>query len=301
MNIIKKYQPKTFKDFVGNRKIINTLENISKEKHIPHIIVSGNSGKTLLKNIFIKSLNINPRNILHVNINEDLKKNNFKNNKIFNFLKKPVKNLIIIDNYTEIPLAQQYILRSLIKNYNNHSIFLFFLNDISNIIEQLSNYFLIFKLKRTTNKEYFKYLTNITTTEKMNIPKHIITYIIDISSNFREVLNNFIIIINAKKIIGQDLENILNISDKNYSYDIIQLCNRRDIRGAIDFIDDLINKGYSITNLINMLTEHIKTIDVIPYEKKIKYIEYILFAQIRMTNNLNSYCQMCALLSKMCH
>lgn len=306
MNIIKKYQPKKFKDFVGNKKIISAFKNISKREHIPHIMVSGcnGMGKTLLKNIFINSLDIKQNNILHVNLSEDLKKNNIKNNKLFNFLKKPEKNLIIIDNYIKIPLEQQYILRSFIKNYNNHSIFLFFLNDISNVIEQLNNYFLIFKLKPTTDKEYFKYLTNIIQKENINISEHILRYIIEISQNFREVINNFTIILifyqSQEQINDEDLQNILNISDKKYSHNIINLCNRKDIFGVIALIDELINSGYSITDLINILTIHIKLMDGIKYDKKIKYIEYISFAQIRMTNNLNSYCQICALLSKMC-
>jgi len=306
MNIIKKYQPNNFKDFVGNNKITNALKNISKRDNIPHIIISGEygTGKTLLKNIFVDSLNIKPTNILHINLTEDLKKNKIKNNKIFNFLKKPVKNLIIIDNYSEIPLDQQYILRSFIKNYNNHSIFLLFLNDISNIIEQLNNYFLIFKLKPNTDKEFLKYLNNIIKKEKIEISEHILKYIIEISHNFREVINNFTIILNyyqSQKVINnEDLEIILNISDKKYSHNIIKFCDNKDIHSAIGLVDELVQNGYSITDLINILTTHIKLMDGIKYDKKIKFIELISFAQIRMTNNLNTYPQLVALLAKMC-
>ena len=79
---------------IGNKKVIDALKNISKRKNIPHIMVSGDigTGKSLLKKIFIESLNIHEKNILHINLNEDLKKNNMKNNQLFNFLKKPIKN-----------------------------------------------------------------------------------------------------------------------------------------------------------------------------------------------------------------
>jgi len=306
MNIINKYQPKKFEEFVGNKNVIDSLKNISKRKNIPHIMVSGNigTGKTLLKEIFINSLNIQENNILHINLNEDLKKNNIKNNKLFNFLKKPIKNLIIIDNYDEIPIEQQYIIRSFIKNYNNHSIFLIFLNNITNIIEQLSNYFLIFKLKPNTNKEYMKFLKNIVKSEKLVISEDILKYIIEISHNFREIINNIIIIINyyhsKKNITNQDLELILNISDKKYSNQIISFCDKKDIKGAIKLVNNLINNGYSITDLVNILTTHIKYIECIKYEKKIKYIEIISFAQIKMINNLNTYTQLVSLLAQMC-
>lgn len=306
MEIINKYQPKTFDDFVGNKKIIDAIKNISKKSNIPHIMFSGEhgTGKTLMRKIFINSLNIDPKNILYVNLNEDLKKNSIKNNKLFSFLKKPVKNLIIIDNYEEIPLEQQYILRSFIKNYNNHSIFLFFLNNVSNIIEQLSNYFLIFKLKPNTNKDYLKYLKNIIQNEDINISEHILKYIIEISHNFREIINNFTIVLNyyqsKNEVNDNDLEIILNISDKKYSHNIINFCNKKDIHSSIKLVDELINNGYSITDLVNILTIHIKYIEGIDYERKIKFIELISFSQIRMINNLNTYPQLVALLAKMC-
>ena len=306
MNTIRKYQPKKINEFIGNKKIISSLKDISNKKNIPNIMVSGGygTGKTLLLKIFIESLNIDKKNILRINLNEDLKKNNIQNNKLFNFLKNSEKNLIIIDNYEEIPLEQQYILRSFIKNYNNNSIFIFFLNNISNIIEQLSSYFLIFKLKPNTNKDYLNYLKNIIKKEKLNIGDNILDYIIEISHNFREVINNFTIVLNFytanSSFNDEDLENCLNISDKKYSYNIINYCDKKDIQNAIKVVDELIANGYSITDLINILTIHIKFIKSIKYEKKIKYIELISFAQIKMTNNLNSYTQICSLIAKMC-
>ena len=306
MNIIRKYQPKELDDFISNKKIISSLKSISKKKIIPNIMISANygSGKTQILKIFVESLNIKKTNILHINLNEDLKKNNILNNKLFNFLKKSEKNVIIIDNYEEIPLEQQYILRSLIKNYNNNSIFIFSLNNISNIIEQLSSYFLIFKLKPHTNTNFFKYLKNIVETEKLNINDSILNYIIEISHNFREVINNFTIILNFystnDSISNNDLEKCLNVSDKKHAYDIINYCDKGDIYNVINIVNELINDGFSITDLINILTVHIKSIKSIKYEKVIKYIELISFAQIKMTNNLNTYTQLCSLIAKMC-
>ena len=306
MDIINKYKPKSFKNFIGNKNIIDTLLKISKQKNIPNLLLSGNSGsgKTLIRNIFIKSLNFNDDNILYVNLNEDLKKNNIKNSKLFNFLKKPVKNLIIIDNYEEIPLEQQYILRSFIKNYNFHSTFLIFLNNTSNIIEQLSNYFLIFKLKLNTKKDFLKYIHHIVENEKLDINDDIINYIADISNNFREVINNFVIVLNyyfsKKEITKNDLNYLLNLSDKKYANDIFKLCDKKNIRNIILLVDELLNDGYSINDLINILTINIKNTKCISYKKKIKYIELISFSQIKMINNLNTYTQFLSLISKMC-
>ena len=306
MEIIKKYTPSSFDDFIGNADVISTLKSISKKDKIPNIMMSGmiGSGKTLLMKLFVESLNVKPENILRVNLNEDLKKNNIKNSKLFNFLKKPVRNLIIIDNYDEIQLDQQYILRSFLKNYNRNSIFLIFLNNTSNIIEHLTHYFMIFKIKPNTDRDYMKFLTNIVNKENLKISKYILKYIVEISHNFREVINNLTIVLNyynsQKKVKNSDLEIILNITDKKYTNRLISYCDKKDIHSAIKLIDDLLEDGYSITDLINMLTIHIRYNNDIEYEKKIKYIEIISFGQIKMINNLNTYTQLIALLSKMC-
>lgn len=271
MNIINKYQIENFDGFIGNKKIVESLKSIVTKKYIPNIIISGDigSGKTLLCNLFINSLNVRKEHILHINLTEDLKKNNITNGKLFNFLKKTVRNLIIIDNYEEITLDQQYIIRSFIKNYSKNSIFLIFLNNTTNIIDQLTNYFLIFKLKPNTTNDYIKYLNKIIKNENIKISKYILKYIIEISHNFREVINNFVIVLNyyqsKEEVKNKDLEIILNITDKKYINRIVLYCNKKNINGAIKLVEELLNNGYSITDLMNMITTHIKHNNDIEY------------------------------------
>ena len=303
MDIIQKYKPTKLEELIGNENIKKLLENIPSD-NIPNLLISGDygTGKTLLLNIFLKKLDIKKHNILYINLDNDLKKNNIKNSKLFNFLKKSEKNVIIIDNYFEIPLDKQYILRSFIKNYNINSSFIILLNNITNIIKHLSNYFLIFKLKHISTNEYFNYMKNIVVKENIHINDDILNYIIEISDNFRDVINNFTIILNYYMNIDNEninYESILNISDKQNVYDIINLCDKTDIYNAIKLIDKLLLNGYSIIDIINMLILYIKQIDI-NYEKKIKYIEIISFMQIKINNNLNTYTQLCCLLSKLC-
>lgn len=298
MNIIKKYNPKTFDDIIGNTDIINLFKNLHND-NIPNIILSGDygSGKSTILNIFLK----NTKNIdfYFINLDEDLKKNNIHN--FLNFLKKSNQKIIIIDNYEEITLEHQYLLRSIIKKYNNNVSFLFFLNNINNIIEQLSSFFLILKLKKISHCQYFNYFKNIIDKEKFNISNDILNHIIKTSNNFREIINNFIILFNYylsnPNINNTNLENILNVSDEKYSSQIFLLCNNHDIFNVIKLIDNLLNNGYSIFDIFQFLTTYIKFFQDIEYQKKIKYIELISFTHIK---NNYSYNQLCSLLAKMC-
>lgn len=304
--IIKKYYPKTLDDIIGNNEIINLFQNLSFN-NIPNILLSGDygSGKSTILNILLKNIqsytDIYINNIYFINLDEDLKKN--KIHTFLNFLKKSDKKIVIIDNYEEINLEHQYLLRSIIKKYNNNTSFLFFFNNSNKIIEQLSCFFLILKLNKNSHEEYFNYLKNIINKEKINISNNILNHIIQISNNFREIINNFTILLNyyfsnQSNINNQnDLENILNISDKKYAFQIFLLCDNNDIFNVIKLINKLINNGYSIFDIFQILTTYIKFFENIEYEKKIKYIELISFAHIK---NHYSYNQLCSLLSKMC-
>ena len=305
MDIINKYIPKNFNDFIGNKDIIESLENITKYKNIPHLLISGNygSGKTLIKNILIKNINIDKKNILYLNLNTNLKKNIIKDSKLYIFLRKPVKNYIIIDNYESLELEQQYILRSFINNYNKHSTFFIFLNNTSNLIEQLTNYFLIFKLKKNKKEDYYNYLKNIIDKENINIKDDLLNYLINISNNFRELNNNFLIILLYNKIENnlnsKQIQNILNIPNKKYTYKIINNCNQKNIHDNVEIINFLLNSGYSVNDIINNIIIFIKDYNDINYEKKIKYIKIILSYQVKTNNNLNTYTQLLSLISEL--
>jgi DNA polymerase III gamma/tau subunit len=304
--IIKKYYPKILDDIIGNNDIINLFKNLSFN-NIPNILLSGDygSGKTTILNILLKNIksqnNIleNNTDIRFINLDEDLKKKNIHT--FLNFLKKSNQKIVIIDNYQEISLDYQYLLRSIVKKYNNNTSFLFFLNNSNRIIEQLSCFFLILKLEKNSQLEYFNFLKNIINKENLDISDNILNHIVLISNNFREIINNFTILLNFylsdNNINQNELENILNISDKKYAFQIFLLCDKNDIFNAIKLIHKLLNNGYSIFDIIQIFTTYIKFFENIEYEKKIKYIELISFTHIK---NHYSYNQLCSLISKMC-
>ena len=81
-----KYIPSCLNEIVGQDRNIKRLRVLSKLRRVPHIIVSGCSGigKTLAIKCFIKELGI--KNVLDLNITEDIRKINIIKNKIYNFI-----------------------------------------------------------------------------------------------------------------------------------------------------------------------------------------------------------------------
>jgi DNA polymerase III gamma/tau subunit len=311
MDRIQKYIPDSIYNFCGNENIINTLQFLLiQKKHIPNIIFSGEYGygKTTIMNLFIQELDI--KHILKVDLNEDLKKNNKHNksdNKIINFLKKKEMKIIIIDNCSTLTIEQQYILKSFVKYYKN-TLFFLCLQNTSNLISQLGDYFMILTLKPFLKKESTKYISNIFKQEDIIIDNKIINYIIEISFNIRDINNNISILLaykdvllNENKILTyKNIDQILNISDKKYTLMLIKYCCNKNINGSITLLKNLMNKGYSIIDIINLLTIHIKNINI-DHDIKMKFIKLISMAQIRIiSNNLNTYTQLLSLISKMC-
>ncbi len=294
-------------NFLANDKLISILKTFNKNSDIPNIIITGDygSGKTYLRKSLINHMNINTDDIMYINMDNDFKKFNQKTNKFINHVKKPMKNYIIIDNVEDIDIKKQYILKSVLDNINKNTTFFFFINDISKLIQQLSSHFLIFRLNTPSKKDYLTHLQNVMTTQSITINDSILKYIIDISDNFRELNNNMTIILshaehnNLTKIQKKDIKGVVNVSDKIFANKIIKLCVKRDIHKVIDIVDKMLKCGYSIIDILNILTKHIKDININILQKT-TYIEIISFGHIKMNEGLTTYAQLCSLLAKMC-
>ena len=288
MDIIRKYKVNSFEDFLGYEDIIKTLKILSKEKVIPHIMLCGQNGcgKSKLIDLFIKETSINENDVYHINLDDDFKKKNLEKGKMMIFLKNTRRNIVIIDNVSKINISEQYILKSLIKNYNKNTIFILSINDMNNILEHLSSNFIVFKMGG--NKElYLNHMNKIIKEEKLEIDNSIVQYIADVSDSFNYMINNFIIYLNIYKTHNYSIK-----ADKQISNEIINLCKSKDIFSLIQYIDEILETGISVIDIINILLIHIKYDNLdINYAKTL--ISY------RIEENL-SYISLCALMVKLC-
>lgn len=288
MEIIRKYKVNTFEDFIGHEDIIKTFQILNKKNYIPHIMLCGPNGcgKSTLINLFIKGTNIGENDIYHINLDEDFKKKNIGNGKLMIFLKNTKRNIVLIDNVSKIDINQQYILKSLIKNYNKNTIFIISINNMDNILEHLSSNFIVFKMNN--NKDlYSKYISKIIKKEKIVLDDNIIQYIIDTSDSFNDMINNFVIYLNIYKTHSYS-----NITDKQISNKIINLSKNKDIFLLINYIDEILESGVSIIDIINILLVHVKYDNL-----NVKYAKTLI--SYRIEENI-SYISFCGLMVNLC-
>lgn len=288
MNIVRKYKVNTFDDFYGYKNIIDTLKMLSHQDYIPHIMLCGPNGcgKSKLIDLFTKETNINENDIYHVNLDDDFKKKNLEKGKLMIFLKNTRRNIIIIDNVSKINIGEQYILKSLIKNYNKNTIFIISINDMNNILEHLSSNFIIFKMNN--NKDlYLDYMNKIIEDEKIELDDNIIHYIADISNSFNNMINNFVVYLNIYKTHIYS-----NITDKQISTKIISFCKDNDVFQLIQYIDETLETGISVIDIINILLVHIKYDNL-----NVEYAKTLML--YRIEENI-SYTSFCSLMVKLC-
>lgn len=244
-----KYLPKSLDDY----KNIKVIENIKKIDFNQNLIIYGESGygKTHLKKIMIERYKEDNKfiKIVKLNLDEDLKKTNDSSHHFINLLKIAQKKLFIIDNVSHIEINHQIFIKSILKKYKN-IVFLIFLNDISNLIENFHSLFINFKLD---NNFFSKNLNSIIIKVKndIKITKTNLNYI-NKSSNFydlKKILTFFILFKDEySKYFSEYKSIILNNNNK-----IINKIIKNNLNDNIKYVNQLLEKGYSENNIINFI------------------------------------------------
>ena len=280
MDIISKYKVESFNDFLGYGKITSTLKIVAHKKKIPHIMLYGPNGcgKSKLIDLFIKETKIDIKDIYHVNLDNDFKKKNIETGKLMVFLKNTRRNMVIIDNVSKIDISHQYILKSLIKNFNKNTTFIISLNNMNNMLEHLSSNFIIFKMNNNKGL-YLKYMNDIIEKEGLKLDENIIQYITDTSNSFNIMINNFVVYLNIYKT-----HTYSNITDKQISEKIISFSKNKDVFKLIQYVDEILETGVSVIDIINILLVHIdydglnveyaKTLMAYRIEENLSYISF---------------------------
>ena len=305
---IDKYKPTKIEEFIGNKFIINILNNyIDNNNNIPNFILNGENGtgKKTIINLLINKYNNNPEYILKINgllfNNKDANNNKYNDYDILSFVqfktKNNIKKILIIYNFDELSIDIQHYLRSIIEKYIN-TIFIFTCNNISNIIESIKSRLLIFDIKKLSNKKISKILINIIKS------RNDINFKMD-NIELNEIIENINIFSNGDLKKAINYLQIFSYSENptlNKFYTIFNFPSFKKLKKMIDYSQDLktINKSYNILNNLfkkgfsaNNILEILNNIIILSnYPNKHKFLEYISNIYINMDiepNNIHLY------------
>ena len=287
-SFLKKYQPLYYKDFIIEKDYISLL-NTLKDMDNLNILIVGNhgSGKTSLLEATIKEYydeyeNINKsNNILYINNLKEQGIQYYRNEvKTFCQTKSLIpgkKKFIVLDDIDNINEQSQQVFRNCIDKYSHNINFICSCLNTQKVIDSIQSRCTIIKIKPIQKKLLEKISKNIQTKEKIQITKEANDFLIKISNNsIRQIINNLekFKILN-KKININDAKNICtNISF--FEFEIYtELWMKKDIQNASNSILNIIEKGYSVMDILDGYFSFIKFTDIISENLKYKIIKII--------------------------
>lgn len=294
--LINKYKPTKIQECYFDTTNMTILENFIANKNF-NFIVQGESGcgKSSLINIIINNYyNSNTflinANVCYITILKDQGINFYKNDiKLFinNYTNNGYKKFIVIEDIELFSEAIQLNFVELVKSYNSNIFFLLSTSNILKINVLLYEILDIIEFKKIDENYLYNILNNILNNENLLIDDAIKKYIINLSNNS---INNLINNIEKLKLLYNnfncldDLINLDIVSDIiiNDFDTLIYKCTNGTIKEALDYILNLIDKGYCIIDILENFLYYIKHTNITICEES-KYL--IIKNIIKYINN----------------
>lgn len=289
MNLfIHKYQPLYFNDFGENNEVVKMIKTLVSIDDI-NILLIGNiaSGKTSLLNTLIREYykGFSPKdyeeNVLYINSLKEQGINYYRTDvKTFCQTCSNIKNkkkIVVLDDIDLINEQSQQVFRNCIDKYSHNVHFISSCSNIQKVIESLQSRLTILRLQPLKREDLKSVINKIKHAENIEIAEDAEEFIINISNNTVKVLINYMEkFLLLKKPITFELANMLcsNISFIIFEEYTNYLINS-EIKKAIGLIYDLVDKGYSVMDILDNYFMFIKTTNMLSEEQKYNIIPCI--------------------------
>ena len=285
---IHKYQPLYFDDFGDENEVVKMLKTLVLIDDI-NILLIGNiaSGKTSLLNTLIREYynGFTPKeyeeNVLYINSLKEQGINYYRTDvKTFCQTCSNIKNkkkIVVLDDIDLINEQSQQVFRNCIDKYSHNVHFISSCSNIQKVIESLQSRLTILRLQQLKREDLKAVICKIKNAENIQITEDAEEFILNISNNTVKVLIKYMekfLLLN--KPITFELANMLcsNISFvifEEYTNYIIQ----GELNKAIGLVYDLVDKGYSVMDVLDNYFMFIKSTNMLSEEQKYNIIPCI--------------------------
>lgn len=278
---IYKYQPKMLDDFNIDLNLFNIIKKLIEIDTL-NILFIGNYGvgkssiiDAIVREYYDNNTTSISNNVLSINILKEQGITYYRNEvKTFCQTACTIKNkkkFVILDDLDIINEQSQQVFRNCIDKYSHNVHFLASCSNIQKIINSIQSRLNIFKLASPNKNQLLSIAYKIIQNENINISNDALLFIVDVSNssirtliNFLEKckLSNLIIDITlARKICT-------NISYNEFTNYTIACKNEKNIHKALDIMNTLISKGYSVMDVLDSYFVFIKNTDLLSEEQK---------------------------------
>ena len=299
---VEKYRPCQFDDIVLDPLNRQILKNVIESSYFPNLLFYGPPGTgkttTIINLITAYQVKLNNKNkdlIIHLNASDERGIDIIRNQISFFVNSKPLFNtgmkFVILDEVDYMTKNAQQALRYLLQSYTNNVRFCLICNYISKIDEGLQNEFIRLRFNQLPKNEIVQFLSNISTSEKLNISQKSLHCIQKLfKSDIRSMINFLQSNQDIVKTHNGEQSHI-NIIDSDVWDNLIRLLTKQEKIAKIKTFIDCVSIEYNIDkkNIIkDFLNYIIRNYPKYITKEFLNFTENLMHSEIQ-NNNIHIY------------
>lgn len=282
-----KYIPKFLNQFHISKELYDTIKSFIHIEKL-NIILVGNSGSgktslihAIIKEYYGEDIQMTHQNILFINTLKEQGISYYRN-EVRVFCQSPSyvtgkKKIIILDDLDIINEQGQQVFRNCIDKYSQNVCFISSCVNVQKIIDSIQSRVDILRIAPPTSKDLITIANNIIKNENINVSPDVVDFIVNISNGSIKIMINYL---EKFKLLSKNIDIELasqlctNISFKELS-NYTNACIASDINNAIIIINTIVDKGYSVTDILDSYFAFLKHTDILTEDMKYHIIPYI--------------------------
>jgi replication factor C subunit 3/5 len=278
---IQKYKPAFIKDFCFEQNFQTMLDALFRIDNLNIIFIGPPScGKTSLLYSIMREyygqtdFATYETNVMMINNLKEQGIHYYRNEmKLFCRSKCSIrgrKKMVIVDDLDFMQEQSQQVFRNYIDNYKTNVHFLFACTNLYKVIESLQSRVQIMQIPSITNDAMRNILTSIVQKENVQLNPPAVDYLIRISSGYVrpmiQCLEKLVIYNGVKDNIEYDRDLVVKIcstiSDDIFE-EYFQHILAKDINTALIRMNEVIERGYSVIDIIEYMYDFVKRTDML--------------------------------------
>ena len=273
---VEKYRPKKVKNIISQKEVINSLDNVIKNKNLPHLLFHGppGIGKTTTALALCYQLfgDIFDNRVLELNASDDrgieivrkkiktfatLSVNTLQQNNQY-----PPFKIIILDEVDNMTQDAQAALRRIMEKYCHITRIILICNYITHIIEPINSRCVKFRFKHMDSNLIDEYLNEICSLENYEIDNKTISTITYVSNG--DLRRAIMILQVGIMLYGTSLSksHVLDIAgniQNNLIEDIFNQCQQKNLNNASILLNKTLSYGFTGNQILLQLSNFLFT------------------------------------------
>jgi len=304
----EKYRPKSLKEVINQKYVVERLKAFVKNKNIPHCLFAGpaGTGKTTCALAMANDLygKYWKANVLETNASDergiDIVRHKIKDFSRMKAIGNVPYKLVILDEADALTRDAQQALRRTMENFTRTARFVLICNYSSRIIDPIQSRAAIFRFRPLSEEHQKKYIDRIVKGEKLKISTSGIKAILNLAEgDLRRVANLLQASAGMKKNITEDVvyEAAARAKPRDVE-EMLKLVMKGNFKDARKRLNDMILiQGLSAEDIIREIHSQIYKLDI-PEEDKIKLIDMTGEYDFRVSQGGSELLQLEALLAQ---